>query len=169
MTITQDIFLLINSHSHHLKTWRTRLKTEKVEIIKNDKDRSTACNNPQHPSSKQRFNLCIDTLLHLLNVTLKHCYIVSAPCNFLRSLIITSIWAPALYNQTILKLQATINHARSHIPVSGVNPRSLSSVVVDVKDSAIIIPGFLPARGQRQLRALSPLTAAHPRHSAEGR
>lgn len=51
------------------------------------------------------------------------------------------------------------------IPISGVNPRSLPGVVVDKKHSAIVIPGFLPARGQRQLRALSPLTAADPRHS----
>lgn len=58
--------------------------------------------------------------------------------------------------------------SRSLLPVSGVDPWSLSSVVVNVKDSAIKIPGFLPARGQRQLRALSPLTAAHPRHSAAG-
>lgn len=58
--------------------------------------------------------------------------------------------------------------SRSLLPVSGIDPWSLTSVVVNVKDSAIIIPGFLPARGQRQLRALSPLTAAHPRHSAAG-
>lgn len=51
------------------------------------------------------------------------------------------------------------------IPISGVNPWSLPGVVVDKKHSAIVIPGFLPARGQRQLRALSPLTAADPRHS----
>lgn len=40
--------------------------------------------------------------------------------------------------------------------------------MVDVKHSAIVIPGFLPAGGQRQLRALSPLGAAEPRHSAAG-
>lgn len=50
------------------------------------------------------------------------------------------------------------------IPISGVNPRSLPGVVVDIKHSAIVIPSFLPARGQRQLRALPPLTAADPRH-----
>lgn len=51
------------------------------------------------------------------------------------------------------------------LPVSRVNPRSLSSVVVNVEHSAIVIPCFLPARGQRQLRAFSSLVAAHPRHS----
>lgn len=51
------------------------------------------------------------------------------------------------------------------LPISGVNPWSLPGVVVDEKHSAIVIPGFLPARGQRQLRALSPLTGADPRHS----
>lgn len=54
------------------------------------------------------------------------------------------------------------------LPVSRVDPRSLPGVVVDVKHSAIVIPGFLPAGGQRQLRALSPLGAAEPRHSAAG-
>lgn len=39
--------------------------------------------------------------------------------------------------------------------------------MVDEKHSAIVIPGFLPARGQRQFRALSPLSAADPRHSVE--
>lgn len=51
------------------------------------------------------------------------------------------------------------------IPISGVYPWSLPGVVVDKKHSAVVVPGFLPARGQRQLRALSPLSAAEPRHS----
>lgn len=55
--------------------------------------------------------------------------------------------------------------ACSSIPISGVNPRSLPGVVVDEKHSAVVVPGFLPACGQRQLRALPPLSAAHPRHS----
>lgn len=57
-------------------------------------------------------------------------------------------------------------HSQARIlPISGVNPWSLPGVVVDEKHSAIVIPGFLPARGQRQLRALSTLTGADPRHS----
>lgn len=55
----------------------------------------------------------------------------------------------------------------AYLPISGVNPRSLPGVVVDIKHSPVVIPGFLPARGQRQLRVLSPLTAADPRHSVE--
>lgn len=58
-----------------------------------------------------------------------------------------------------------IAHSKHYLPVSRVNPRSLTSVVVNVKHSAIVIPCFLPARGQWQLRAFSSLVAAHPRHS----
>lgn len=52
-----------------------------------------------------------------------------------------------------------------HVPVSGVNPRRLPGVVVDIKHSSVVVPGFLPARRQRQLRVLSALPAADPRHS----
>lgn len=46
------------------------------------------------------------------------------------------------------------------VPVPGVDPRSLPGVVIDVKDSPVEVPRFLPAGGQRQLRALpAPLSA----------
>ena len=51
------------------------------------------------------------------------------------------------------------------LPISGVYPRGLPSVVIDKEHPAVVIPGFLPASGQRQLRALPAFTAAYPRHS----
>ncbi len=83
------------------------------------------------------------------------CYTVSAldcgmKCNFPRFLIITQSESPALHNQTITKLLPVKHTAPSpgHLYLSlGSIHEVCSSVVVNIKDSAIIIPGLLPSPG----------------------